>query len=135
MQEDKLYNNLIILLKLFKNKPYQLAKYMLENDAFKDIFLEKIINSKKINEISDKIKGHDVIEEKTHFNNVTEMKRYQQDLLQPLAFKGKEDNFENLQKKLNFQLIEALKKEDYESAARIRDYMLMLNIESSKPNI
>lgn len=134
MQEDKLYNNLVILLKLFKNKPYQLAKYMLENDAFKEIFLEKIINSKKINEINDKIKGHDVVEEKLHFNNVTEMKKYQQELLQPIIFKDKEHNFENLQKKLNFQLLEALSKEDYEGAARIRDYMLMLNIEP-KPNI
>lgn len=129
MQEDKLYNNLVILLKLFKNKPYQLAKYMLENDAFKDIFLEKIINSKKINEIDNKIKGHDVVEEKEHFNNVTEMKKYQQELLQPIVFKDKEDNFENLQKKLNLQLLEALSKEDYEGAVRIRDYMLMLNIE------
>ena len=37
---EQLYRNLIAILKLFKNRPYHLAKYLIENDAFTDKFLK-----------------------------------------------------------------------------------------------
>ena len=48
-QEDKdqLYKNLVILLKMFKNRPYHLAKYLTDNTAFSQEFIKKILESDK----------------------------------------------------------------------------------------
>ena len=48
---EQLYRNLIAVLKLFKNRPYHLAKYFIENDAFNDRFINKLLESDKLNEI------------------------------------------------------------------------------------
>ena len=52
MNENK-HKNLILLLKLFKNRPYHLSKYLLDNDAFTEDFLNKIKVSDKLSNISD----------------------------------------------------------------------------------
>ncbi len=39
---DRTQRNLITLLKLFKNRPYHLSKYLLDNSAFNKDFLRKI---------------------------------------------------------------------------------------------
>ena len=45
-KDDQLYTNLVTILKLFKNRPYHLAKYLIENKAFDQKFINRIIESK-----------------------------------------------------------------------------------------
>ena len=52
---DQLYKNLITILKLFKNRPYHLAKYLIENDAFNDSFNKRLLESDKLNEIGEEV--------------------------------------------------------------------------------
>lgn len=133
---DKVYNNLVVLLKMFKNKPYQLAKYLLQNDAFNDIFLEKMLHSKKLNELDEKIRNgkNPFPEEQKHFNNINELKRSQVDILRPETKLLENKDIKQLEQNLNKQLREAEEKEDFEKAATIRDYMLMLNITPQPKN-
>jgi hypothetical protein len=48
----RLYKNLIYILKLFKNRPYHLAEYLIENEAFNERFLKKLLESDKLSEMS-----------------------------------------------------------------------------------
>ena len=52
MENEDLYRNLVILLKMFKNRPFHLAKYLIDNSALKDEFLKKLINNEKLKEFS-----------------------------------------------------------------------------------
>lgn len=127
---DKLYINLVILFKMFKNKPHLLANYLLDHDAFNDFFLEKIIHSKKLNEMEEKLRNdkNPFVEEPKHFNNISEMKKHQLDILKPALNSLEKEDLKRLEKDLNKQLKEAEEKEDYEKAVTIRDYMMMLNL-------
>ena len=45
MENEDLYRNLVILLKMFKNRPYHLAKYLIENYSLTNmlsILLQKV---------------------------------------------------------------------------------------------
>ena len=42
MENEELYRSLVILLKMFKNRPYHLAKYLVENSALTDEFIKKL---------------------------------------------------------------------------------------------
>lgn len=133
---DKVYNNLILLLKMFKNKPYQLGKYLMQNDALNEIFLEKLLHSKKLNELDEKIRNgnNPFPEEQKHFNNIYELKKSQSDILRPEVKMLENKDIKQLEQNLNKQLREAEEKEDFEKAATIRDYMLMLNITPQPKN-
>jgi hypothetical protein len=49
-EQDKTYRNLVKLLKLFQNRPNHLAKYLIDNVAFSDLFLKMVLESGKLNE-------------------------------------------------------------------------------------
>jgi hypothetical protein len=53
--EDELYHNLVTLLKTFKNRPYHLAKYLIENSALSDEFKKNILSNDKIKELQEQI--------------------------------------------------------------------------------
>lgn len=128
--KDKVYNNLIVLLKMFKNKPYQLAKYLLQNKAFDDMFIEKLIHSKKLNELDEKLRHqkNPFLEEPKHFNNFNDMRKTQNEILRPETKLLENKDLKRLEEDLNKQLQTATEKEDYEKAVSIRDYMLMLKM-------
>jgi excinuclease UvrABC helicase subunit UvrB len=128
--KDKVYNNLIVLLKMFKNKPYQLAKYLMQNDAFDDVFIEKLIHSKKLNEMDEKLRQqkNPFFEEPKHFNNFHDMRKSQSEILRPETKLLENKDLKKLEEDLNKQLQSAEEKEDYEKAVSIRDYMLMLKM-------
>ena len=48
MSEEKIYRNLVRLLKLFQNRPNHLAKYLIDNVAFNDLFLKILLESEKL---------------------------------------------------------------------------------------
>lgn len=115
MDKDDLYKNLVTLLNTFKNRPYHLSKYLLENMAFTEDFMEKISRSKKLSEI----KTEDNIPNTIYFADISKMHDYYTSLVEET--KGK--TVEQITEELNEKLRNLIYDEKYEEAARLRDYM------------
>ena len=56
MENEDLYRSLVILLKMFKNRPYHLAKYLVENEALTESFIKKIKSSDKLKDLTEEEK-------------------------------------------------------------------------------
>lgn len=118
---EELYKNLVSLLKLFKNRPYHLAKYLIDNSAFNKTFVNKVLKSEKLNEFSeDKI---EIINTSVYFVNISQMEDFYNSLLEEMKDISKVKNTEEIATELNARLNELIKNEKYEEAAKIRDYM------------
>ena len=123
---EQLYRNLIAVLKLFKNRPYHLAKYFIENDALNDRFINKLLESDKLNEIGQE--ESKALVKAVYFVDISQMTDYFNSLTQE-DFKSKRKSISNLTpEQLNQKLEQYLKEERYEDAIRIRDYMVKRNI-------
>ena len=126
MENEDLYRNFVTLLKLFKNRPYHLAKYLIQNGAIKEEFLSKIINSDRLRnlkegEFDEKILM-DINQMNYFFNSLTiEVKKLS-------MFKTDDE----IKIDLNNKLSELLKEEKYEEAAILRDYMFNNGIKKLK---
>lgn len=119
---EELYKNLVSLLKLFKNRPYHLAKYLIDNSAFNKNFVNKVLKSEKLNEFSeDKIES---INTSVYFVNISQMEDFYNSLLEEMKDISKVKNAEQIATELNARLNELIKNEKYEEAAKIRDYMI-----------
>ena len=119
---EELYKNLVSLLKLFKNRPYHLAKYLIDNSAFSKTFVDKVLKSEKLNEFSeDKIES---INTSVYFVNISQMEDFYNSLLDEMKTISMTKNSEEISNELNSRLNELIKNEKYEEAAKIRDYML-----------
>lgn len=116
---EEVYNKLTALLKLFKNRPYHLAKYLLDNSAFSDDFLNNLLKSSKISDLS---KSDKEINE--NFTSISQMEDFYKSLINDIEGKSKREVKINLNKKLN-KLIDS---ENFEEAAKLRDYMIRNNI-------
>jgi protein-arginine kinase activator protein McsA len=120
MSNGNLNNNLISLFKLFKNRPYHLTKYLLDNSAFTKEFLEKIDKSSKLSSVSEN-------EIQSYFGNINQMEDFYNSLLEesklPMKL-SKKDIAEELNKKLS----QFIKEERYEEAAALRDYMIQCGV-------
>jgi hypothetical protein len=112
-ENDDIYRNLVILLRMFKNRPHHLAKYLIENSALSIEFIKNIKDSQRLQEISD-----DDIDQ-SYFSNISQMENYFNSLTDIDGRKSITDITRDLNKKLD----DCLKLEKYEDAARIRDYM------------
>lgn len=117
---DEVYKNLVSLLKLFKNRPYHLAKYLSENKAFTKDFLKNIENSDKLKSISEE--NYDRKYLPIHFTDISKMEDYFSSLIDIKSIQNK--TVEELTIELNSKLEELIKNEKYEDAANLRDYML-----------
>lgn len=120
---EQLYKNLITILKLFKNRPYHLAKYLIENDAFNDSFNKKLLESDKLNEIEE----NKSLIKAVYFVDITQMTDYFNSFTDEI--KSKTKSIKTVTKELNSKLDQCLKEEKYEDAIRIRDYMAKHNIQ------
>jgi len=121
-KNEELYKNLVSLLKLFKNRPYHLAKYLIDNSAFNKTFVNKVLKSEKLNEFSeDKIES---INTSVYFVNISQMEDFYNSLLDEMKTISMTKNSEEISNELNSRLNELIKNEKYEEAAKIRDYML-----------
>jgi hypothetical protein len=126
MENEDLYRNFVTLLKLFKNRPYHLAKYLIQNGAIKEEFLSKIVNSDRLrnlkeDEFNEKI-FMDINQMNEFFNSLTvEVKKLS-------MFKSEDE----IKVDLNNKLAELLKEEKYEEAAILRDYMFNNGIKKLK---
>lgn len=116
---EQLYRNLISILKLFKNRPYHLAKYLIENNAFDPLFIKKITDSDKLNEIGEDEKNTDSLVKAVYFIDISQMTEYFNSMLDGGLNQSKSD----ISKDINSKLDQCIKDEKFEEAVRIRDYM------------
>jgi hypothetical protein len=116
MSEDKIYRNLVRLLKLFQNRPNHLAKYLIDNMAFNDLFLKLILESEKLSDLENT---------PPHiFKDIDEMNEYFN--VFDSFYKSKKKNPKKILEDLSKKLEECIRLEKYEDAIRIRDYMIKM---------
>lgn len=121
--DDKAYSRLINLLKLFKNRPYHLAKYLIDNKVIDESFLKKLMNNSSLD--NPKLLP-------PHFTDINQMNQYFNSLV--IDFDPEKVSQEELAIKLNHKLDQLIKDELYEDAIRVRDYMISHNIQRNSNN-
>jgi len=109
---DKFHKNLSALLKIFNNRPNHLSKFLIENDAFNKTFIKNIIKSNNLS----KLKNFD--HKSLLFSDYEEMDEFFSNLI-------KVNNDED---ELNEKLFSYIQNEEFESAAKLRDYMIKNSI-------
>jgi hypothetical protein len=124
MKNEDLYRNLVILLKMFKNRPFHLAKYLIENSALNEDFIKKLSSSEKLKEFSQ----DDELKSKTLFLDISQMNDYYNSLTDDIKKIGVAKTPEEIAEALNQKLESLILEEKYEDAARLRDYMFRNNI-------
>ena len=113
--------NLVNLFKLFKDRPNNLARFLLDQDAFTDKFLKKINQNKKLTE-----ENSDDFE--IYFSSIDEMKDHYSLFINDVEIHKKKKTKEEIIEELTAKIKQAVEEENYEEAARIRDYMLRNNL-------
>lgn len=116
MDDKKFIDNFIKLIKLFKNNPHFLTKFLLTNYAFDKKFVKTIENS----EFLSKLKRKDY---SLNFKNFDEMNKYFMNIVNSSVSDIKES-----EKKFNDTLMNLINEEKYEDASKLRDYMKKNNI-------
>jgi hypothetical protein len=130
MENEELYRSLVILLKMFKNRPYHLAKYLVENSALKEDFIKKLKNSDRLKEINEDEKSSEqkLLPVPVYFVDISQMENFYNSLVDDIKQLSKEKGIEEVTNELNKKLDKLIKLEKYEEAARVRDYMNRNNI-------
>jgi len=129
MENEELYRSLVILLKMFKNRPYHLAKYLVENSALTEEFIRKLKNSDKLKELNESEKTEQkLLPVPVYFVDISQMENFYNSFIDDIAQLSKEKSIEEITKDINNKLDDLIKQEKYEEAARIRDYMNRNNI-------
>jgi protein-arginine kinase activator protein McsA len=122
MDNNDKYKNLIILFELFNNRPHHLAKYLIENSALDENFMKNIEKSKKLNDISNlENTNHSHILE--NFKSIREIDDFYDSIIE-----NSERDINRITIDLNRRLKDLLEFENYEEAAKLRDYMRRKNI-------
>lgn len=124
--ENDSYKNLITLLKLFKNRPYHLAKYLLDNSALNQKFVDNILNSSSLAKLSSDGNIQKNNPSPIHFINISQMEDFYSSLLDEKEVLKKSKS--ELQKEMNEKLDKLISEEKFEEAAYLRDWMKMKNI-------
>ena len=128
MENENLYKNLVTFLKMFKNRPYHLAKYLIENSALQRDFIKKISDNEKLNTLSKDDKNTTPI----YFTEINKMNDYYNSFIDELKYLNENKSLEEIEKDMNLRLENFLKEEKYEDAARLRDYMMRNKIKRNK---
>jgi hypothetical protein len=128
-KREQLYRNLVGLIKLFNNRPLHLAKYLIENKAISQEFIDKITNSEKLSEL-DEAESSAVVKA-IYFVDISHMTDYFEALIDE---NQKIESKNDVISRLNDKLDKFIKEEKYEDAGRIRDYMIKNNIQRRSGN-
>ncbi len=132
MENEELYRSLVIMLKMFKNRPYHLAKYLVENSALTEDFIKKIKNSDRLKELNEDEKSSEQkllpVPVPVYFVDISQMENFYNSFIDDIKQLSKEKSIEEITKNLNEKLDDLIKQEKYEEAARVRDYMARNNI-------
>jgi len=121
-KNEELNKSLVVLLKMFKNRPYHLAKYLIENSALNNEFINKITKSDKLKKISDD--SDKSVAVPVYFVNITQMNDFYDSFIDDMNQISKEKSLEEVTKDINQKLDTLIKSEKFEEAARVRDYMM-----------
>jgi len=121
-KNEELNKSLVVLLKMFKNRPYHLAKYLIENSALNSEFISKITKSDKLKKISDD--SDKSVAVPVYFVNITQMNDFYDSFIDDMNQISKEKSLEEVTKDINQKLDILIKGEKFEEAARVRDYMM-----------
>ena len=126
MENENLYRNLVILLKMFKNRPYHLSKYLIDNSALTDDFMSKISENGKLSGLSgeEKQKG-------PYFLDIGKMNDYYTSF-SDVNISESNHSREEIETYLNAKLESLIDNEKYEEAARLRDHMVKNKIKRIK---
>ena len=133
-RRDKIIKkNLITFLTIFDGKPNILADYLIEYNILNEKLISLLISNKELNKKSKELKDKGEIE-KPYFSTIEEMQEFynsfflieKQKIVYPIS--GIEPNQETLIKEIK----DAITKEDYEMASKIRDYCITKNIDIKK---
>jgi ABC-type glycerol-3-phosphate transport system substrate-binding protein len=124
MNNEELNEHLANFLKMFKNRPYHLAKYLIDNSALNKSFLNKIVKSGKLNTETPQITPEVPI------TDISEMEDYYNSILDPIKIGNK--TVEEITKETNDKMDELIKNEKFEEAAKLRDYMSKKSIKRIK---
>lgn len=127
MENEELYRNLVIFLKMFKNRPYHLAKQLIENGALTKDFIKKISENPKLNEINDD-RSDDSRLPVIYFADINKMNEYYNSLSEENRSKKPEE----IEREMNLKLEALIEQEKYEEAARLRDYMIRNKIKRDR---
>jgi protein-arginine kinase activator protein McsA len=119
MSNNEEYNNLVNLLKLFNNRPYYLAKFLLDNSTLNDYFLSILKN----NDLLEKYKMKN-----EYFTDIEEMENYYLSFIDKMNKLYKDKDIKEITNDINIKLVEMIESEKFEEAAKIRDYMKKNNI-------
>lgn len=124
--KNESYKNLITLLKLFKNRPYHLAKYLIDNSALNQKFINSVLNSNSLDKLSSDNNINKNNPSPINFISITQMEDFYSSLIdeKELIKKSKED----LEKEMNTKLDNLINQERFEEAAHIRDWMKIKKI-------
>ena len=123
-KDEELNKRLVILLKMFKSRPYHLAKYLIENSALNSDFINKLINSDKLKKISDDNSDDRLSVTPVYFVNINQMNDFYDSFVDGISQSSKEKSLEEITKDINQKLDVLIKNDKFEEASRIRDYML-----------
>lgn len=115
MNSDDIYKNLVTLLKLFRNRPYHLSKYLLDNNALSNEFIKNVLESNNLE------KFYNSDELMTNFNSIEQMNNFYSSLIDLDNLNNKTPKI--IEEEINFKLDELINSEKYEEAANLRDYM------------
>jgi hypothetical protein len=125
MESDS-YKNLITLLKLFKNRPYHLAKYLLDNSALNKKFIESVLNNTNLDNLSSDENINQNNPKPLNFISISQMEDFYASLIDEKEMVKKSQ--EEIQKEINQKLDNLISEERFEEAAHIRDWMKMKKI-------
>lgn len=129
MHNDDFYNNLVAFLKMFKNRPNHLAKYLLDNSAVNKDFLKKISNNDQLKNLST---SDDKLNSPIYFADINKMNDYYNSFTDDIKRLNKGKTPEEIEDEMNERLENLISDEKYEDAARLRDYMQRSKIKRNK---
>jgi uncharacterized protein (DUF1330 family) len=112
---DDTYKKLVTFLKLFKNRPHHLGKYLLDNKALNKEFIKNVLESDKLENLSN---DEELI---INFNSIEQMEEFYSSLVDLNNLNNKTS--EQIEEELNLKLNKLIDSEQYEEAANLRDYM------------
>jgi len=118
-------SNLINLFKLFKNRPNHLAKFLLDNNALNDKFLKKVKNNLKL---SEDIQESDL---NKYFDSIDDMKDHFSIFINDIEISKSKKSKNEIIEELIIKIKDAIENENYEEAAKIRDYMIRNNLKKN----
>lgn len=118
------YKNLAQIINIFKGKPNQLAKYLIDSGAINDEFLKKI----EIKESYQITKTNTTVV----FNGFNDVKDHYIDLVESILKENEDKSL--LEIEFNDKLDELIKLERYEEAIQVRDYMNKMGLRRKSNN-